>query len=101
MKVAIASDGDNENSQVSRVSGRAPFYLIFENGELKKLMKNPFRIGGGGAGFSVASMLADEKIDMVVSGKFGQNMGGALEEKGIKYKELSGLTVKEALEKLE
>jgi len=45
-------------------------------------------------------MLADEKVDLVISGRFGPNMRQALEEKNIKYKEISGITVKEALEKI-
>ncbi|RLC89209.1 MAG: hypothetical protein DRI37_04380 [Chloroflexi bacterium] len=45
-------------------------------------------------------MLSDEKVDLVVSGHFGQNMIGGLENKGIKYKEMSGVTVKEALKSL-
>ena len=101
MKIAISSEGKNENSQVSQMSGRAPYYLIFENKKLTKTIKNPFRIGGGGAGYSVAEMLSEEKVNLVISGKFGGNMVSALETKGIKSKEMSGITVKEALEKAE
>ena len=49
MKVAISSLGKDENSKVSDVSGRAPYYLIFENRKLVKVIPNPFRIGSGGA----------------------------------------------------
>jgi len=101
MKIAVSSNSKDENSQISEMSGRAPYYLIFEYGKLLKTIKNPFRIGGGGAGFGVAEMLSDEKVEMVVSGRFGGNMRGALEAKGIKYKEMSGITVKQALEKTE
>ncbi len=98
MRVAISSVGEDENSKVSEESGRAPYYLIFEDGKLIKTIKNPFRSGGGGAGFSVAEMLSDEKVEMVVSGKFGPNMIRSFESKGIKYKEVSGITVKEVLD---
>ena len=98
MKVAIASTGNDENAKVSKVSGRAHYYLIFESGRLLKVMKNPFRIGGGGAGFGVVEMLSDESVEMVVSGKFGPNMVGALESKGIQCREMFDVTVKEALE---
>jgi len=100
MKVAISSLGKDENSKVSDVSGRAPYYLIFENRKLVKVIPNPFRIGGGGAGFGVAQMLAQEGVKLVVSGRFGENMKSALESKGIKYKELSGMSVREALEEV-
>ncbi|MCD6478059.1 MAG: NifB/NifX family molybdenum-iron cluster-binding protein [Candidatus Aenigmarchaeota archaeon] len=100
MRVAVSSVGKDENSQISMAGGRAPYYLIFEDGKLVKVISNPFRIGGGGAGFGVAEMLADEGVDVVISGKFGGNMKGALESKGIKYKEMLNITVKEAIEKL-
>lgn len=100
MKIAISSVGEDENSKVSEVSGRAPYYLIFEDGKLVKKMKNPFRIGGGGAGFGIAEMLADEGVDMVISGNIGRNMKEALEAKGIKYKEVTGVSAKEALKGL-
>lgn len=97
MKIAIASEGKEEDSEVSPVSGRAPYYLIFEGGKLEKSIKNPFAMGGGGAGFSVAQMLGNEKVDVVVSGKFGPNITMALEQKGIKIKIINGMKVKDAL----
>ena len=100
MKVAIASEGKTPDSGVSELSGRAPYYLLFEDGRLAKTIKNPFAVGGGGAGFGVAKMLADERVELVVAGKFGSNMAGALKEKGIKSVEMTGITVKEALERL-
>ena len=57
MKVAISSVGKDENSKVSMAGGRAPYYLIFEDRKLVKVMSNPFRVGGGGAGFAVGSIL--------------------------------------------
>ncbi len=100
MKIAIASTDKTEKSEVSPVSGRAPFYLIFENKKLVKVISNPFRIGGGGAGFSVAQMLVNEKVDLVIAGNFGPNMLSALESKGIKVKVVQGKTVEETLKEL-
>jgi predicted Fe-Mo cluster-binding NifX family protein len=99
MRIAIASMGKDEDSGVSLMAGRPPFYLIFEDNKLVKTIKNPFAVGGGGAGFAVAKMLADEEVNLVVAGKFGGNMTSALEEKNIKYIELQDMKVKEALEK--
>ena len=89
-----------EDSKLSIMAGRAPYYLIFEDKDLVKTIKNPFAIGGGGAGFAVAKMLADENVDIVVAGQFGANMLGALEEKNIKTKELQDITVIGALDKI-
>ncbi len=62
MKIAIASEGKNIESEVSQKGGRAPYYLIFEGKELIETIKNPFVSGSGGAGFSVAYMLAGKKL---------------------------------------
>jgi len=101
MKVAIASQGKNEKSLISLVGGRAPYYLIFKDKKLIKAIKNPFRFGGGGAGFGMAEMLADENVALVISGKIGDRMAGALESKGIRYEEFPEVSVNEALERIE
>ncbi len=90
MKIAIASEGKTQDSEISERGGRAPFYLVFEKGKLVETIKNPFAVGGGGAGWSVAYMLADKKVDLVIVGKVGSNMEIALKQKGLKFKEASG-----------
>lgn len=101
MKIAIASSGESEDSEISSVAGRAPYFLIYENKELVKTMKNLFAIGGGGAGFSVAKMLADQGVKKIVAGHFGEKMVRALEERDIKKEELFDLTIKEALKRVQ
>lgn len=100
MKIAIASEGKDMESEISLKAGRSPYYLIFENKKLIEKIKNPFAIGSGGAGWSVAYMLADKKVDLVIAGKIGANMEAALKEKGIKFKEESGKKVKEIIKNL-
>ncbi|MCD6575695.1 MAG: hypothetical protein J7K73_00880 [Nanoarchaeota archaeon] len=100
MKIAVSSEGDNESAQVSVVTGRAPYYLIFEDEKLVEVLKNPFAIGGGGAGFGVAQMLANKGVEVVVSGKFGPNVSSFLQSKGIKIVEMSNISVKEAVRRV-
>ena len=90
MKIAIASEGETNESKISEKGGRAPYYLIFEDKKLIEAIKNPFATGGGGAGFSVAYMLAEKKVNLTIAGKIGGNMISALKEKGIDFKEASG-----------
>jgi len=97
MKVAIASTGKGEYSMVSEVSGRAMYYLVYENKKLMKTIRNPFSKGGGGAGFGVVQMLANEGVEAIASGKCGANMVAAMKDKGLKYIEVHGLTVKQAV----
>ncbi len=98
MKIAIASTGKSIDSEVNPVAGRTPYFLIFENKKLIETLKNPFAIGGGGAGFSVAKMLEDKNVGLVIAGHFGNNMLGALKEKNIKHKELPDKSINEVLE---
>ena len=96
MRIAVSSDEKEVESEISMVSGRAKYYLIFEDNKLVKTLSNPFRIGGGGAGFGVAQMLEDENVDLVISGKIGENMKRALDDRKMKYKEISG-NIKEVI----
>jgi len=97
MKIAVASQAKGEEAKISGQAGRSPFYLVFdEQGALLETVKNPFSRGGGGAGFGVAKMLADKKVDLVVAGEFGPKMIGALEERGLRALEAEG-TVREGL----
>jgi len=98
-RIAIASEGKDINSEVSLRGGRAPYYLIFENKKLIETIKNPFAVGGGGAGWSVAHMLANKKINLVIAGRTGPNMEFALKQKKIKFKEASG-KVSNAIKKI-
>jgi predicted Fe-Mo cluster-binding NifX family protein len=97
MKIAIASEGKELNSKVSSQGGRAPYYLIFEEKNLIETIKNPFAKGSGGAGFSVAYMLAEKKVNLVIAGKIGGNMESALENKGIKFKEENEKEINEVI----
>lgn len=92
MKIAIASTTKNFDGEISEQGGRAPYYLIVgEQGELLEAIKNPFAKGGGGAGPSVAKMLADKGVNKVVVGKIGENMQSALKEREIEYEPANGL----------
>src|SRR4030042_2423313 len=91
MKIAVAALRREENSAVSPRSGRSKFYLVFdENGTLLEVLSNPFSRGGGGAGFGVAKMLADKKVDIVIGSQIGAHMEEALKRRGLKYYERTG-----------
>ena len=97
MKIAVASQ-KSETSSVGAQAGRSPYYLIYdEKKNLLESISNPFAVGGGGAGFGVAKMLADKGVDVIVAGKFGDKMEQAMAGRGMKYLEFDG-TVSDALE---
>ena len=97
MKIAIASTSKDEESYVASVAGRAPYFLIYENKKLLEVLKNPFAVGGGGAGDSVAKMLSDKKVNKIISGNFGEKMLDALKERKIEYQEISNEKVKKVI----
>jgi predicted Fe-Mo cluster-binding NifX family protein len=90
MKKAIACVNNSVDSEISEKAARASFILIFENNELIESIKNPFAVGGGGAGFSVAKLLADKGVNEFIAGKAGPNLESALKDKGIKFTEKKG-----------
>ncbi|MBN2458227.1 NifB/NifX family molybdenum-iron cluster-binding protein [Candidatus Woesearchaeota archaeon] len=99
MRIAVASAGKDPADMVSDKGGRAPYYLIFDNDKLIKSIKNPFSVGGGGAGVSVAYMLSKEEVDVVVAGDLGPNMVQALDENKIKSMSLTGMAVADAVKR--
>lgn len=74
MKIAITTEEKGLNSNVSPVFGRSPYITIvdLENNEIIKetVIENPFRLEKG-AGNMVAQFLADNGIDILISGEMG------------------------------
>ena len=100
MKIVIASDGKTTDDFVSEKGARAPYYLFFEDGELVETMKNPFAVGGGGAGWSVAHTHAEKGVELVVAGAFGKNLETALSQKDIRTLSASGKIIKDVLKEV-
>jgi predicted Fe-Mo cluster-binding NifX family protein len=97
MRIAVAAVGKDQNSEISPRSGRSKFYLLFDDrGNLLEVVSNPFSRGGGGAGFGVAKMLADKKVDIVIGSQIGEHMEEALRGRGLQYQEMTG-TAKDAV----
>lgn len=105
MKVAfISEENKGLDSVVSRRFGRDPYLIIVDLNESKvkdfKIVQNPGSTAAGGAAIKTVQKFIDMDVDMVVAGGFGPNALTALEGVGIKYKELSGVPVREALKNL-
>jgi len=102
MKIAIASSGDKSDSQVDPRFGRCPFFAIADT-ESKEIefIKNTAGEAFRGAGVSAAQMVVDKKVEGAAAGNFGPNAVNVLAGSGIKiYSGVSGLTIKEVIEKI-
>lgn len=99
MKIAVATTKKGIKAKACSQAGRAPFYLIFEDGVLVETWKNPFRVGGGGAGFSVAKAMADKEVKKIIAAQMGDKMKGALRERGIEFAEIQGTAQEVTLRK--
>jgi len=102
MKIAIASSGNKSDSQVDARFGRCPFFAIVDTASAEiEFLPNTAREGFRGVGISTAQMVADKKVEAVAAGNFGPNAVNVLTGAGIKiYSGVSGLTIKEVIEKI-
>ncbi|ADB57505.1 NifB/NifX family molybdenum-iron cluster-binding protein [Archaeoglobus profundus] len=104
MRVAVSTISGGLDDKVSEVFGRAVSFTIVdvEDGEIKsvEVVRNDFAVRGGGAGVAVSQFLVDKGVNAVITGNVGPNALGVLSSAGIKVYRGSGLTVKEAIEKL-
>lgn len=89
--IAVASDSQKIDGQVSTVAARAPYFLFFDNeGSLLEAVANPHADAAGGVGPHTANFLADKQIKVVVAGRFGTKMKNALNTAEIEYLEKQG-----------
>ncbi|MCK9362425.1 MAG: NifB/NifX family molybdenum-iron cluster-binding protein [Syntrophales bacterium] len=101
MKVAITASGENLNSPVDRVFGRARYFVIADPEETNvEVFENSQNVNAAqGAGIQAAQQIADKCVDVVLTGNVGPNAFRALDAVSIKIYEFGSgvLTVHDAL----
>jgi len=85
MKIAIPVDENNTNTNVCVSFGRAPYFFIYEN-ETKEnvFVENFSKNSPGGAGIKASQQLVDNKIDILITYRCGENAESVLSEGKIK-----------------
>ena len=74
LKICISANGDNLNAFLDPRFGRAMFFLIINSdGKLIKAIKNTGQQAMRGAGVTAAQIVADEKVDVIITGNIGPN----------------------------
>jgi len=88
MKIAISSIGKDLESEVDARFGRCVYFLIVdvENNKIKnvKAIKNTASSQMGGAGITSAQIVANEKVDVVVTANVGPRAFSVFSQLGIK-----------------
>ena len=91
VKIAVASEGEAVDSQVSSQGARCAWLLFFdEKGERMEALENPYRGERGGAGVNCAELLAGKGVTVFVAGQIGNKMAAALENNDIAFVSFSG-----------
>jgi predicted Fe-Mo cluster-binding NifX family protein len=102
MKIAVSSNGKNLTDNVSEVFARCPYFCIAEikNQKIDKteIIKNESTNQMGGAGISVAQLMAEKNVNAVITGNVGPRAFDVLKQFNIEIYRGEG-KVKEAVEK--
>lgn len=99
MKICISSSGPSENSQVSPVFGRCPYFVVFdEEQERFGTVKNQAWQASRGAGIAAAQKVSDLRCQVLITGNIGPNAFYALNTGRVKiFGGGFGKTIKEVL----
>jgi predicted Fe-Mo cluster-binding NifX family protein len=86
MKVAITASGEDLNSPVDRVFGRARYFVITDPEETNvEVLENNQNVNAAqGAGIQAARQMADKSVNVILTGNVGPNAFRALEAASIK-----------------
>jgi predicted Fe-Mo cluster-binding NifX family protein len=99
MKIAVTAMGKSLYANLDLRFGRAQYILILDpDGTILEVIDNAkSRAAMGGAGIHTAKMVADRKVDVLLTGRCGPNAHAALKAASIKIGEVLAGTVREVL----
>lgn len=99
MKICITATGSTMDSPIDPRFGRCQYFLITdEKGGLIKAMPNEAGEAARGAGVSAAQMIADEQVQVIITGNMGPNAYQVLDPSKIKiFTGVSDVSAKQAL----
>jgi len=100
MKIAISSNGNNNESLLDMRFGRCEYFQIHdtENKEVK-IIENKGAIASGGAGIAAANQLLDENVHVIITGSLGPNAFEIIEKAEIKAYKCDSISINAALDK--
>ena len=88
MKIAISSTGETLEDSVDERFGRCPYFLIVEIQDKKvkdfKAIENTAQTQMGGAGITAGEIVANEKVDAIITTNLGPRAFSVFGQFGIK-----------------
>ena len=85
MKIAISSQGKEENSLMDSRFGRCEYFCIYDiEDDGFKVIENTAINSNAGAGIEAANLVLKESIDAVVTGNIGPHANEVLKKSNIK-----------------
>jgi len=92
MKIAVPLD--ENKTDVCAVLARAPFFLLWEDGN-ESIVTNPAAQAQSGAGVQAAQFLADSAVSDLITPRCGQNAADVFSAAGIKIFKSAGISAAE------
>ena len=81
MKIAVSSMGNSLDSNVSEQFGRCPFFIIYEaENKQTEVIPNEAKDLPGGAGPKAVGILVNNGVDILLTGRLGNNAEEALKK---------------------
>jgi predicted Fe-Mo cluster-binding NifX family protein len=101
MKIAVTAKGPDLDSEMDPRFGRAKYILVLDpDGSLDEVIDNSESGEAmGGAGMQTAKLLADRKVDILLTGRCGPNALRGLSAAGIRVVANHTDKVREAVER--
>jgi predicted Fe-Mo cluster-binding NifX family protein len=101
MRIAITSTGDNPESKIDSRFGRCAYFVIYDTeNKSTEYIPNPNKENIEGAGPASVQLLAEKKVQQVISGEFGAKVKSIFDQLKIQLIVIndSSKTIKEIIE---
>jgi predicted Fe-Mo cluster-binding NifX family protein len=98
MRIAVTSTADSKYALMDERFGRCAFFAIYDSkADHYEFLDNTAVAAGHGAGISAAQFVADQKIDVVITGNLGPKAKQVLDASNIKGFKLEAVKIEDAV----
>ena len=98
MLIAIPVESEDMNGVVCPSFGRAPFFLLYDTSDdTSRFVENGAADAQGGAGIKAAQIVADLKVNAILTPRCGQNAADVLQPAGVSFYKTTEASVAEQI----